>query len=119
MLKEALITQAEIMDLRSTSKGFVEGVIIESSTVQGNDLFKRMFFNLKFIKGLGKVCTMIVNRGTLKPNSFILSGTVWGKIKTMHDEFNKPINIAGPSCPVRISGIFLFFYFNYFKRLAR
>lgn len=53
---------------------------------------------------MGKVCTMIVNRGTLKRNACVLAGTAWGRIKTMHDEFNKPIEIAGPSCPVRISG---------------
>ncbi|CEF65134.1 Translation initiation factor IF-2, mitochondrial [Strongyloides ratti] len=87
-LQEALISLADIMNLKSTFKGLVEGIIIESSTVQG----------------LGKVCSLIVQRGTLKKGSIIVCGTSWGKIKTMTDEFGKPIKEAGPSTPVRITG---------------
>lgn len=58
---------------------------------------------------------MIVKRGILKHNAIVLSGTVWGRVKTMHNEFNKPIDAAGPSCPVRISGfVFLLIYFTCF-----
>ncbi|KAI6191132.1 Lysosomal protective protein [Aphelenchoides bicaudatus] len=87
-LQEALILQAELMELKSTSKGPVEGVVIESTTVQG----------------LGKVCTLIVKRGTLKKGTVLVAGSSWGKVRSMVDEFGKPVTKAGPSTPVRISG---------------
>ncbi|KAI6226839.1 Tr-type G domain-containing protein [Aphelenchoides besseyi] len=87
-LQEALIMQAEYMDLKSTAKGPVEGVVIESTTAQG----------------LGKVCTMIVKRGTLKNGAVLIAGTTWGKVRTMQDEFGKAVRSAGPSTPVRIAG---------------
>ncbi|KAI6210889.1 Tr-type G domain-containing protein [Aphelenchoides besseyi] len=87
-LQETLIMQAEYMDLKSTAKGPVEGVVIESTTVQG----------------LGKVCTMIVKRGTLKNGAVLIAGTTWGKVRTMQDEFGKTVRSAGPSTPVRIAG---------------
>ncbi|KAI6205949.1 Tr-type G domain-containing protein [Aphelenchoides besseyi] len=87
-VQEALIMQAEYMDLKSTAKGPVEGVVIESTTAQG----------------LGKVCTMIVKRGTLKNGAVLIAGTTWGKVRTMQDEFGKAVRSAGPSTPVRIAG---------------
>lgn len=54
------------------------------------------------------MCTMIVNRGTLQRNACLLSGSCWGRVKTMHDEFNKFITEAGPSTPVQISGIIVY-----------
>uniref|UniRef100_A0A915DL08 Tr-type G domain-containing protein n=1 Tax=Ditylenchus dipsaci TaxID=166011 RepID=A0A915DL08_9BILA len=87
-LQEALVFQAELMDLKATPKGPVEGVVIESTNVHG----------------IGKACTMIVNRGTLRKGCLLVAGPVYGHVKTMHDEFNRVIDEAGPSCPVRITG---------------
>uniref|UniRef100_A0A0K0G3T5 Translation initiation factor IF-2, mitochondrial (inferred by orthology to a human protein) n=1 Tax=Strongyloides venezuelensis TaxID=75913 RepID=A0A0K0G3T5_STRVS len=87
-LQEALVALADIMNLKSTRKGLAEGSVIESSSIHG----------------LGKVCTIIVQRGTLKKGSVIVCGTSWCKVRTMTDEFGKTIKEAGPVTPVRISG---------------
>ncbi|CAD5224484.1 unnamed protein product [Bursaphelenchus okinawaensis] len=87
-LQELLVEQAELMELKATPKGLSEGVIIESETSQG----------------LGKMCTVIVNRGTLKRNSVLVAGNTWGKVKTMTDEFGRNVKEAGPSTPVKVSG---------------
>ncbi|TKR61827.1 hypothetical protein L596_028882 [Steinernema carpocapsae] len=87
-LQEALLLQADLLDLKSTPKGPVEGVVVESTHVQG----------------IGNVCTMIVQRGTLKKGSIVVAGDCWGRVKSMTDEFGKPLKQAGPSCPVRIAG---------------
>ncbi|KAK0407604.1 hypothetical protein QR680_003490 [Steinernema hermaphroditum] len=87
-LQEALLLQSEFLDLKSSPKGFVEGVVIESTNVQG----------------IGKVCTMIVQRGTLRKGSVLVAGDCWGRVRSLTDEFGKPMKEAGPSCPVRISG---------------
>lgn len=76
------------MELKSTPEGLVEGVVIESTTLQG----------------LGKLCTMIVSRGTLKKGSVIVAGNTWGKVRSMVDEFGKQMTEAGPSTPVKIAG---------------
>ncbi|KHN86482.1 Translation initiation factor IF-2, mitochondrial [Toxocara canis] len=87
-LKEAILLQAEDMNLRSTSKGPVEGVVIESTTVQG----------------VGKVCTVIVQRGTLTKGCVLVAGTSWAKVRLMTDEFNRIVKEAGPSSPIRVAG---------------
>ncbi|VDM42319.1 unnamed protein product [Toxocara canis] len=88
VLSEAILLQAEDMNLRSTSKGPVEGVVIESTTVQG----------------VGKVCTVIVQRGTLTKGCVLVAGTSWAKVRLMTDEFNRIVKEAGPSSPIRVAG---------------
>jgi translation initiation factor IF-2 len=48
---------------------------------------------------------LIVNRGTLKRGTVLVAGTSWAKVRTMTNEFNENVKEAGPSTPVRISGI--------------
>ena len=76
------------MNLRSTPHGAVEGIVIEASTSQG----------------LGKVCTMIVRRGTLRKGAILVAGRTWARVRTLHDEFGNPLAEAGPSMPVRVAG---------------
>lgn len=87
------------MELKSTPNGPVEAVVIESTTIQG----------------LGKVCTLIVKRGTLKKGSSLVAGSAWCRVKSMVDEFGKNVLKAGPSTPVRIAG--KFYKFMLFKFL--
>uniref|UniRef100_A0A1I8AIX7 Tr-type G domain-containing protein n=1 Tax=Steinernema glaseri TaxID=37863 RepID=A0A1I8AIX7_9BILA len=87
-LQEAILLQADFLELKSTEKGPVEGVVIESTNIQG----------------IGKVCTMIVQRGTLRKGSVLVAGDCWGRVRSLTDEFGRTINEAGPSRPVRISG---------------
>ncbi|EGT35282.1 hypothetical protein CAEBREN_24211 [Caenorhabditis brenneri] len=87
-LQDALLLQADLMDLKATKKGNVEAVIIESSVIHG----------------IGKVCTLVVSRGTLKKGCVLVAGNSWCRVKTMHDENGKIVLVASPSQPVRVSG---------------
>ncbi|KAL6744197.1 hypothetical protein Aduo_017157 [Ancylostoma duodenale] len=87
-LQEALLVQADMMGLKSTPKGLIEGVVIESSVVHG----------------IGKVCTVVVTRGTLRKNAVLVAGGAWGRVRTMTNENGQHLQEAGPSTPVRISG---------------
>ncbi|VDM65794.1 unnamed protein product [Strongylus vulgaris] len=85
-LQEALLTQADVMGLKSTPKGLAEGVVIESSVVHG----------------LGKVCTVVVTRGTLRRNAVLVAGGAMGRVRTMTNENGQNLQEAGPSTPVRV-----------------
>uniref|UniRef100_A0A915MFK9 Translation initiation factor IF-2 n=1 Tax=Meloidogyne javanica TaxID=6303 RepID=A0A915MFK9_MELJA len=87
-LVEAILLQSEIMQLCSTPKGLVEATIVESTN----------------LPDLGLVCTAIINRGTLKKGTILVAGTCYGQVRTLSNEFDKFLDEAGPSTPVRISG---------------
>ncbi|VBB26746.1 unnamed protein product [Acanthocheilonema viteae] len=87
-LKEAILLQAEDMNLRSTWNGLVEGIVIES----------------KIQPGIGKVCTMIVQRGTLVKGAALVAGTSWARVRAIHDEFGRELAKAVPSTPVVVAG---------------
>jgi len=88
-LLEAVLLQAEVMELTSVVKGRGVGVVIESSLE----------------KGRGPVATVLVQRGTLERGDILLCGQEWGRVRAMFDEVGKPINQAGPSIPVQILGL--------------
>ncbi len=88
--QEALLTQAELMDLKATPRGLVEGVVIESTTSTG----------------LGPQCTLVVHRGTLRKGSALIAGESYCRVRTMHNEYGQVIGEAGPSFPVRVAGEF-------------
>lgn len=56
-------------------------------------------------KGEGPVASVLVQRGTLKVNNWVLIGEVVGKVRTLKDEFGHTIILAGPSKPVKILGL--------------
>ncbi|KAK6183487.1 hypothetical protein SNE40_010962 [Patella caerulea] len=87
-LKEAIITQSEIMEIKGDPVGLVEGRVIESKTDPGR----------------GKLVTAVVKRGTLKKGSIIVAGKTWAKVRGMFGDDGKPIVMAPPSTPVEISG---------------
>uniref|UniRef100_A0A1I7X1B9 LisH domain-containing protein n=1 Tax=Heterorhabditis bacteriophora TaxID=37862 RepID=A0A1I7X1B9_HETBA len=91
-LQDALLMQADMMDLKTTSTGLVEGVVIESSVSHGSSLC------------IGKVCTIIVSRGSLRKNAILVAGTSWCRVRTITDENGNPIDVAGPSVPALVSG---------------
>ncbi len=88
-LLEAILLQAEVMELTSVVKGRGVGVVIESSLE----------------KGRGPVATVLVQRGTLERGDILLCGQEWGRVRAMFDEVGKPITQAGPSIPVQILGL--------------
>jgi len=88
-LVEAIILQAEILDLKTDFESKATGIVLES----------------KIDVGRGPVATIIVTTGTLKKGDFFVSGLKWGKIRAIIDDKGTNINEAPPSAPVEILGI--------------
>ncbi len=88
-LVEAIILQAEILDLKTDFESKATGVVLES----------------KINVGRGPVATIIVTTGTLKKGDFFVSGLKWGKVRAIINDKGKNINEATPSTPVEILGI--------------
>lgn len=88
-LLEMLALQAEVLELKANPKMRARGTVLES----------------EMHKGLGIVATVLVQNGTLRQGDAVVFDKMWGRIKTMHDEFGKPLKEAGPSTPVGITGL--------------
>ncbi len=88
-LVEAIVLQAEILDLKTDFDSKATGVVLES----------------KIDVGRGPVATIIVTTGTLKKGEFFVSGLKWGKVRAIINDTGKNINEAPPSSPVEILGI--------------
>ncbi|KAK0083657.1 hypothetical protein PV326_006625 [Microctonus aethiopoides] len=87
-LMETVVAQAEIMNLRGDPKGFVEGVVIEVTTEHGR----------------GKLATALIQRGTLRKGSILVSGLAWAKVRAMFDHVGNTISEAKLSDAVQIIG---------------
>ncbi|PJE38798.1 MAG: translation initiation factor IF-2 [Pseudomonas sp.] len=88
-LLEAVLLQAEILELKATPSAPGRGVVVES----------------RLDKGRGPVATVLVQDGTLRQGDMVLIGSNYGRIRAMLDENGKPIKEAGPSIPVEILGL--------------
>ncbi|KAK7487137.1 hypothetical protein BaRGS_00021632, partial [Batillaria attramentaria] len=88
LLQEAIVTQAEIMQLTGDPTGLVEGRIVEA----------------KVDPWRGKLATAVVQRGTLKKGVYLVAGTAWAKVRGMFNDQGKPVQEAPPSTPVEILG---------------
>ncbi|WP_255989277.1 translation initiation factor IF-2 [Chitinolyticbacter albus] len=88
-LLDAILLQAEVLELTSAIDTPAKGIIIEA----------------RLDKGRGAVASMLVQSGTLKKGDVVLAGQVWGRVRAMLDENGKQINEAGPSIPVEILGL--------------
>ncbi|WP_414644415.1 translation initiation factor IF-2 [Brevundimonas sp.] len=88
-LIDAILLQAEVMDLKADPERTSEGVVIEA----------------KLDKGRGPVATVLVKRGTLKRGDIVVAGSAWGKVRALLDERNAQLTEAGPSVPVEILGL--------------
>ena len=88
-LLEAILLQAEVLDLKASAKGLAEGVVIEAH----------------LDKGRGPVATVMVQSGTLSPGDYIVAGTEYGRVRAMHDHRSRDVGSAGPSEPVEIIGL--------------
>jgi len=88
-LLDALVLQAEMLELRAVSDGPAQGVVIESS----------------LDKGRGPVATVLVTSGVLRPGDMILGGQEFGRVRAMFDENGKLVKSAGPSTPVVVLGL--------------
>jgi translation initiation factor IF-2 len=88
-LLEAILLQAEVLELRAPRTGLAAGVVIESSIE----------------KGRGAVATVLVKRGTLHMGDPIIAGSEFGRVRAMFDESGKPVQEAPPSMPVVVLGL--------------
>lgn len=88
-LLEAVLLQADVMDLKAVGDGPARGLVIESSLE----------------KGRGAVATLLVQAGTLKQGDMIIAGEEYGRIRNMFDENQKSVDRAGPSTPVVVLGL--------------
>ena len=88
-LLEAIVLQAEILDLKTDFDSKATGIVLES----------------KIDVGRGPVATIIITTGTLKKGDFFVSGLKWGKIRAIINDKGQSIDEAPPSTPVEILGI--------------
>lgn len=88
-LLEMIALQAEILELRANASTRARGTVLES----------------EMHKGLGAVATVLVQNGTLRKGDAIVFGHFSGRIKTMQDDYGRQIEQAGPSTPVKITGL--------------
>ncbi|MNZ24229.1 Translation initiation factor IF-2 [compost metagenome] len=88
-LLEAVLLQAEVLELTATPSAPGRGVVIES----------------RLDKGRGPVATVLVQNGTLRQGDIVLAGVNYGRVRAMLDENGQPIKEAGPSIPVEILGL--------------
>ena len=88
-LLEAVLLQAEILELKAHFTGPGQGVVVES----------------RLDKGRGPVATLLVQNGMLKKGDIVLAGTCYGRARALLDENGEQVNEAGPSIPVEILGL--------------
>lgn len=88
-LLEAVLLQAEVLELQAAKNIPAKGLVIEG----------------RLDKGRGPVSTVLVQAGTLKRGDMLLAGTAFGRVRAMLDENGREIKEAGPSIPVEILGL--------------
>ena len=88
-LLDAILLQAELLELKAAQTGPARGVVIES----------------RVEKGRGAVASVLIQEGELKIGDILLAGGTFGRVRAMSDENGKPIKSAGPSIPVEVLGL--------------
>jgi translation initiation factor IF-2 len=88
-LIEAILVQAEVLDLKANPGRLAEGVVIEA----------------KLERGRGSVATVLVQRGTLKMGDIFVTGGQSGRVRALVNERGESVDEAGPSVPVEVLGL--------------
>ena len=88
-LLDAILLQAEVLELKAPRDVPAQGIVIES----------------RLDKGRGSVASLLVQRGVLQAGQIVLAGTFFGRVRAMLDEAGDTIDSAGPSTPVEILGL--------------
>ncbi|NQV56642.1 MAG: translation initiation factor IF-2, partial [Rhodospirillales bacterium] len=88
-LEEAILLQAEILDLKANPNRPAEGIVVEAKIEQGR----------------GPVATVLVHRGTLKIGDIFVAGAEWGRVRAMVNDRGESVDEAGPSQPVEVTGL--------------
>jgi translation initiation factor IF-2 len=88
-LEEAILLQAEVLELKANPNRPADGVVVEA----------------KLDPGRGSVATVLVQRGTLKVGDVLVAGSVWGRVRRLVDDRGNAVDSAGPAFPVEILGL--------------
>ena len=88
-LEEAILLQAELMDLRANPDREAQGVVVEA----------------KLERGRGAVATVLVQRGALSVGDIFVVGQEWGRVRALVDDRGETVETAGPSVPVEVLGL--------------
>jgi translation initiation factor IF-2 len=88
-LEEAILLQAEILDLGANPDRPAEGIVVEA----------------RLDRGRGPVATVLVQRGTLRIGDIVVAGSEWARVRAMVDDRGRSVEVAGPSAPVEILGL--------------
>ncbi|ACI57329.1 translation initiation factor IF-2 [Rhizobium sp. BK619] len=88
-LLEAILLQAEILDLKANPNRTAEGTVIEA----------------QLDRGRGSVATVLVQKGTLRPGQIIVAGDVWGRVRALVTDKGDHVKEAGPATPVEVLGL--------------
>ncbi|KAK4098098.1 initiation factor 2 [Parathielavia hyrcaniae] len=86
-LEEAVLTLSEMLDIRAERDGLAEGWVLEST-----------------VKPIGRVATVLVKRGTLRPGDYIVAGCVHAKVRSLHNEAGVEVDEATPGTAVEVLG---------------
>ncbi|MCL4235139.1 MAG: translation initiation factor IF-2, partial [Deltaproteobacteria bacterium] len=88
-LLEKILLQADIMDLKANADKTARGFVLEA----------------RLEKGRGAVATILVQEGTLKVGDPVVAGNVYGRVRFMHDDKGRRVDVAGPADPVEVVGL--------------
>jgi translation initiation factor IF-2 len=88
-LEEAILLQAEVLDLKANPNRPAEGAVVEA----------------KLDKGRGPVATVLISRGTLKIGDIVVAGSEWGRVRLLANERGESVKTAGPSTPIEVLGL--------------
>ncbi len=88
-LLEAILLQAEILDLKADPTRTAEGSVIEA----------------QLDRGRGAVATVLIQKGTLRPARFIVAGDQWGRVRALVNDKGEHVKEAGPAMPVEVLGL--------------
>jgi translation initiation factor IF-2 len=88
-LEEAILLQAELLDLKANPNRAGEGAVVEA----------------KLDKGRGPVATILVQRGTVRQGDILVAGSEFGRVRLLINDRGENVEVAGPSTPVEVLGL--------------
>jgi translation initiation factor IF-2 len=88
-LEEAILLQAELLDLKANPNRPAEGIVLEAQLERGR----------------GAIATVLIQRGTAKVGDIFVSGSVWGRVRALVNDRGENLREAGPSTPVEVLGL--------------
>ena len=88
-LEDAILVQAEILELKANPKRPADGAVVEA----------------KLDKGRGPVATVLVQRGTVKTGDIVVAGAEWGRVRLLQNDRGETVDSAGPAVPVEVLGL--------------